>query len=206
MKRKFLIALALVMTVTAGSCSKQEQSSEPQSEPAPVETPAPAAEEAAETGAVTVQEVEIPAQEQSPAAEEPETAALSESTGCTVEGGGYTIEVVSAAVVQDRSGNSMMSVKFIYKNSNSEPTNFYEIADPIVTQAGKELSSDGMILDIDDVTFYNFTVPVSNGQQITVNYCYPYVSDEPLEINMRILRDFNTKVLLASGSCTLYPA
>ena len=130
-------------------------------------------------------------------------AAVSE--GVTIEGGGYTVEVVSAKVDKDYSGNDVVAVKFRFTNNNSDSVSFGDVIDVSVSQNGRTLKDDGIMFDGSsfDGCAFNFRTPMSNGSSISVVYAYNYSSSDPVDVSVKIYNDFLNRKVLGSGSCTL---
>lgn len=208
MKKYISVICILALAIFAGSCGKNSVPEAAQM-PAQIEQSVPVlpAESVSEVP-VTPAPVpeEVPADPQA-AAQEAVPEAVPEAVlpqeGCTVEGGGYTVEIQSASLTVDGNGNNAIAVRFLFTNNNNDPANFMWIADDHVSQNGSPLSVDGMTPNMEDPTQFNFTVQISNGQSIPVTYIYPCYSTDPVDISFNILRDFNSRTVLGSGSCTL---
>lgn len=208
MKKYISVFCILALAIFAGSCGKN---SAPEVMPAPAQIeqsvpvlPAEPAPEAPAAPAPVPEEVPaVPQAAVQEAVPEPVPEPVQPQEGCTVEGGGYIVEIQSASVTTDGNGNNAIAVRFLFTNNNADPASFMWIADDHVSQNGTPLSVDGMAPNMEDATQFNFTVQVSNGQSVPVTYIYPCYSTDPVDISFNILRDFNSRTVLGSGSCTL---
>lgn len=127
------------------------------------------------------------------------------SSGCTAEGGGHSIEVLSAVKDKDYTGADVVVIAFEYTNNSSASNSFSNIANIRVTQNGKALEGDGVVMD--QSTFnglaYNFTKEVKVGQSIKCVYAYFTSSGDPVDVSVEIFNDFLNRKVLGSASCTL---
>lgn len=234
MKKLFLLILAAVMFFNFASCGSSSNSptqsapaqnsvsvEQPAEETAPVQT-APQTQTVqnvvspAETApvqklpVVTPVPVEAVPAETVPAetvpAEFGNTAPISAMQDTIIaEGGGYKAEVVSARLEKDYTGADVIAVCFNFTNSNNSDMSFSQVIDVIVTQNGKTLSSDFIIITSDsfDGTAMNAVVPVKNGTTIACSYAYPYSSSAPLDISLKIYDNFLNRHVFGSASGTV---
>lgn len=186
-------APAVQKSVGEGSLSSESPAEEPM--PLPVITPVPLQDPI--PAAVPVQPAEI-----QNAGSQPSAAV---SSGCTAEGGGYSIEVLSAVKDKDYTGADVVVISFEYTNNSSAGNSFSDIANIRVTQNGKTLDGDGVVMD--QSTFnglaYNFTKEVKVGQSIKCVYAYFTSSGDPVDVSVEIFNDFLNRKVLGSASCTL---
>ena len=190
--KKFLSVL-FVCVLMFSACSCGSASAAPVAEPV-IETAVPS-QTPEVTRDVTVVATSVPA------TSEP----VEEESGpvCTIEGGGYVVDVLGAEVTKDGCGNDCIAIRFNFTNNNSQATSFMWIAQDLVYQDGSLLTMDGMFPNGSDPTQTSWVNQISNGQTIGVTYIYPYKSDSPINLTLNILRDFNSMAQLGSGSCTL---
>ncbi|MDO5444181.1 MAG: DUF5067 domain-containing protein [Eubacteriales bacterium] len=175
--------------------SQLEELPSEKSAPLPIVTPVPLQNSAP---------AEIPAQ--SPAVQDTGSKpAADASSGCVAEGGGYSIEVLSAKKDQDYTGADVVVVAFKFTNNNPEETPFSHVANIRVTQNGKVLEGDGVVMDQStfDGLGYNFTKAVKSGQSIKCVYGYLTSSSDPVDVSVEIYNDFLNRKVLGSASCSL---
>ena len=229
MKKLFLLILAAAMFFNLASCGSSSNSptqsapaqnsvsvGQPAEEAAPVQT-APQTQTVqnvvspAETApvqklpVVTPVPVEAVPAEAAPA-ESGNTAPISAMQDPIIaEGGGYKAEVVSARMDKDYTGADVIAVRFNFTNSNNSDMSFSQVIDVNVTQNGKTLSSDFIVITADsfDGTAMNAVVPVKNGTSIGCSYAYPYSSSAPLDISLKIYDNFLNRHLFGSASGTV---
>jgi len=219
MKRLFLIAAVLALFFSLASCGSApkaapsptpEAPSAPESAPVPsstvVETapavtpePAPAVEQ---VPVQTAPVVEAVPQQQTPVSV-PTVAPVSQAV--TVEGGGYSVDILSAYLDKDYTGAQVVVVKFMFTNNNSESTCFGDVVNPVVSQNGSVLNGESVIMDSNNFggLAFNFRESVSNGASIPCVFAYPYYGNGDLNVSLQILSDNNARQVLASGSTTL---
>lgn len=123
----------------------------------------------------------------------------------TVEGGGYTVEVLSANTDKDYTGTPVAVVKMNYTNSNSSQNCLGDHVEITVKQNGKKLDGDFLVMDAStfDGLAFNFRSPVSNGGSVRCCSAYPTTSGDPLDVSIKIYNDFNSRSILGSGSGTV---
>lgn len=224
MKKILIVILALALFFALASCSSPKDA--PQAA-APAETPtvqeavpavpavpevqkvAPAVQEAAPAAAAqTAQEVPkietAPAEAAAPAAvaAEPVPAEAKTSDEISVEGSGYSIEFLSAKPDKDYSGNDIVIIKYKFTNNSGASAAFWQVFNDSVSQNGRAMSSEGIILDYSVMasTYEN----VEQGKTAVCCYAYPLYSEtDPIDLTMKIY-NYNTATTIASASGRVY--
>lgn len=218
MKRLFLVAAALALFFCLASCGtvpKTEPSPAPEIQPAPVQTPT-VVESVAESAPIITPEP-APVIEQTPVPTVPVAAPAPQSElpgepvsdpaiqTVTVEGGGYSVEILSAFRDTDYTGAQVVVLKFLFTNNNSTASCFGNVADVTVRQNGSVLNGDSVIMDSNSFggLAFNFRTSVSNGVSIPCVFAYPYNGDGDLNVSLQLLSDNNARQVLADGSAVL---
>lgn len=189
-----LSAEASVQDAAAEPFSVSPSSSE-DAAPLPIVTPVPLL---APAPADSAQAFSAPAPESQPMANDA-------PSGCLAEGGGYSIEVLSAKRDKDYTGADVVVVTFKYTNNNPTETSFSQIANIRVSQNGRELEGDGVVMDQSsfDGMAFNFTKEIKAGQSIKCVYAYFTSGSDPVDVSVEIYNDFLSRTVLGSASCTL---
>ena len=208
--KRFILILAVIcvffLTASCGSTSGQVYTEPSVNAPAAEQTPVPEAPVPPEQPAEVPEAAQPAVQTLPPVPEQvPAAPAAPASEPCTVKGGGYSGDVVSAFPDKDYTGADVIVVKFNFTNSNSTPNAFSNVVEVRASQDGKFLNGDYVVMDA--ACFgglaYNFRNSVSNGSSVSCVYAYPSTSSSPVDVSINIYNDFNSRSLLGSGSCTV---
>lgn len=200
MKKVSIVILALTLFFCLASCGAAKEAAQAA---APVEVPQAAAP--AEAAAPAIQEA-LPI-EAAPAVAVTETApveaapaAVKTSDEISVEGNGYTIEFLSAKVDKDYTGNDIVLIKYRFTNKSGASAAFWQVFNDSVSQNGRAMSSEGIVLDYSVMaSAYDAVEP---GHTAVCSYAYPLYSEtDPIDLTMKIFNYSNsTTVASASGS------
>lgn len=227
MKRIVLVVFTLALFLCLASCGANNtpstESSQPQaaapSAPAPAiaqETPVPATAAEPSPAPLTIvkpavqkqpsvqeaplAQAQVPVQPQ-PAAQ-PQAANAQENDEISASANGFTIEVLSAETSKDYNGNDIILVKYLFTNTNSTSSAFWQTTDQTVKQNGQNLSPEGIACD--DPSFMNSYSQISGGQSIVCAYPYPLLSAlDPLDVTVSIY-NYNSGTTISSASGRIF--
>lgn len=205
MKKLFIVVLALALFFTLASCG----SSKDAAQAAPAE--APKAAEQVEAAAPAVQEA-VPAVEPAQVVEaapvaiaapvEAAPAEVKDSDEISVAANGYEIEFLSAKLDKDYSGNEIVLIKYRFTNNSGPAAAFWQVFNESVSQDGKAMSSEGIVLDYSVMAGAYETV--EQGHTAVCCYAYPFFSKtDPIDLTIRIY-NYSSATTIASASGQVY--
>lgn len=205
MKKIFIVVLALALFFTLASCSSSKDAAQAAPAEAPkaaeqVEAAAPAVQEAA-PAVEPVQVVEAaPAAAVAPVEAAP--AEVKASDEISVEANGYEIEFLSAKLDKDYTGNEIVLIKYRFTNNSGPAAAFWQVFNESVSQNGKAMSSEGIVLDYSVMASSYETV--EQGHTAVCCYAYPFYSEtDPIDLTIKIY-NYSSSTAIASASGRVY--